>query len=1281
MRNKYPIVLFFLFSVVLTYGQYVSAQKRFLKFDHITVSEGLSSNRINCIYRDSKNYLWISTGNGLDRYDSDVFEYYRSDINKPGSISSSVVRCIYEDQENNLWFGTADGLNLFDRATESFKVFRNNPSDSNSINGNVISSIYQDLNNNLWIITDGNCLNKWNPSNQTFHRYSFENEKVDLQTAPTKMITSDSEGMLWIVCFCKSLFRFNPVKEEFTQFDDPDIDLGSNNNKCIFSDDQNKIWIGTDGRGLFSYDPALNKFRQFGSNGDGKGTNQNIVLDIIQEDERYLLIAVNQGGINRFDKISGSFEYIIYDKTNDEGLNNNGILTFHKDKEGILWVGTSGGGINYFNPKKYRFEIFRNQSNNPKSLSYNFTGCFFEDHAGSIWIGTDGGGLNIFDPKTGKFTVYQHDPSDPNSISGNVIRSIAEDKDHDIWIGTWDAGLNRYDRKTGKFQHYMPEQNNPRSISGRNIWNLIVDHSGIIWVGFHNGGIDLFDKKTGVTERFRADPDNPKALSNNGIRQIVEDSQHNIWVCTWDGLNLFDNSDNSFKVFKNFPDNDILHFYNDNEGNLWAGTNKSGLCLFKPDGTIIKTYDDTNGLPANGICAILEDDRQNLWISTNNGLSRFNKKAQTFRNYTRDDGLQGNQFFFGSYLKTRGGKFYFGGYEGFNSFYPDSLKDNDFIPPVFINDFQIFGKSVPSSEMSPLRSSVREQREIRLTHKQTVFSFGFVAINYTFPRNNKYAYMLEGFDKDWNYRDASRRYITYTNLDHGTYTFRVKASNNDGIWNDTGASVRIRIMPSWWKTWWFQTFFYLSVLSMIYLIFYLRGAFYQNQQKKLLVLVRERTLQLEKAAFNLEEKQVHINAQNEELKAQQVELHKHRNQLELLVEERTKELIEAKDKAQESDRLKSSFLANLSHEIRTPLNAILGFSTLLADEPLSGSEREDYKKIIQNSSNNLLDLINDVLDISRIEAGQMELVLNPVSLKGVLNDLFGIFDALMSRQNEGREKRVILKINIKDSISEIQIITDKIRLVQVLSNLISNAIKFTNKGYIEVGCNDLPGSGMLEFYVKDTGIGIKEENLQMIFERFRKVEDDKSHLHRGTGLGLAISSQLVNLLGGKMYLTSKIGEGSVFYFTIPLIKSELPSDQLQKNKQLMIIPDLSGYEILVAEDDNASFLFIERLLKKTGVKILHAVNGIEVLNILQKNHEINLILMDIKMPVMDGIETLHELHKKNIRIPVVIAQTAYALASEVIKLKEEGFDDYISKPVNPEDLYLKIHYFLKQTRI
>jgi signal transduction histidine kinase/CheY-like chemotaxis protein len=523
----------------------------------------------------------------------------------------------------------------------------------------------------------------------------------------------------------------------------------------------------------------------------------------------------------------------------------------------------------------------------------------------------------------------------------------------------------------------------------------------------------------------------------------------------------------------------------------------------------------------------------------------------------------------------------------------------------------------------------------------------------------------------------------------GKYIFHVKGSNNDGIWNENDVALHINILPPWSKTWWFRLALVLFLIGLLALTYFLRLTFYKSQQQKLLVLVRERTFQLEEVAVTLEEKQEEINSQNEKLMSQRDELENHfkilaeqqkqileqnreldlhRNRLESLVEERTRELIQAKNRAEESDRLKSSFLANLSHEIRTPLNAILGFSSLLGEKNLNDDEREEYNRIIQGSSNTLLDLISDILDISKIEAGQLELNLQAVSLETVVSDVVEIFDLFMKRDDIGSNKPVELKVAIDDNLRKFFIIADSVRLTQILSNLINNAIKFTRQGFIEVGCSKIRDEETLEFYVKDTGIGIKIEHQQLVFERFRKVEEDKMQLHRGTGLGLAISYQLVNLMGGTMRLESAFGKGSVFYFTIPLIRTTSPGIPVRKKRGKLTAPDFSNLKILVAEDDISNFNYIEKLLRKAKADVLHAEDGGKVLSIMKSNPDVRLILMDIKMPVMDGIETLHALRAQNIQIPV-IAQTAYALADEIIRLKTEGFDEYLSKPIQRENLY------------
>jgi PAS domain S-box-containing protein len=834
-----------LFAILMFFFNIFYAQPKKMKFNYLTSDNGLSSNRVSSFYRDSKGYLWIGTDVGLDKYDGYQIKTYQNIEKQPGTINNNTIECIYEDRKKNLWCGTIDGLNLYNPATESFKVFSRDSADKYSINGNHINGIIEDKKGNLWILTGGNCLNKWIPKNKNFIRYQLQPIQENFYISPIKMIAIDSKGYFWIVTLNRGICKFDPETGENIVYDDPSIDFGNNFVKNICIDKQDKIWIGSIGGGFYSFDPVTSKFKNFGTNGRGKSTNGNLVRDIIEENDRYLLIAVDQGGINRFDKVTRAFEYIVFDEKNKQGLNTNGVWSLYKDKEGIIWIGTSRGGINYYNPKLNKFKLFTHNTNDPNSLSYDIIGCFYEDTQGMIWIGTDGGGLNIYNPKTGIFKSYKHNPSDLYSISGNIIRCIAEDKDHDLWIGTWNSGLNRFDRKTGKFYHYLPDNNNPSSVTSLTAWHLIVDYWGKIWLGSWGTGIEVLDKKKGVIKRFSPNPDNPRSLSNNTVWFLYEDDQQNIWVCAEDALNLYDSIHNSFTAFRNFPDNHIKAFCKDKRGNLWAGSVSKGFFLFKLDGTIVKTYDKTNGLPGNWIHAIVEDNQGNLWISTNNGISQFNQETQKFRNYNKNDGLQGDQFIEQSFLKTRSGEIYFGGYNGFNSFSPESMKDNDYIPPVYINDFQIFNKpviyGVPGTQFP---THISEAKEINLSWNQSVFSFGFTAINYTHPEKNQYAYIMEGFEKEWNSTNASRRYVTYTNLDPGEYTFHVKGSNNDGVWNEQGTSLKIIILPPWWQTLWFRLILLVVMAGIVFLIYKwrVRVRDFVAQRRMEVAITKERNL-------------------------------------------------------------------------------------------------------------------------------------------------------------------------------------------------------------------------------------------------------------------------------------------------------------------------------------------------------------------------------------------------------------------------------------------------------
>jgi signal transduction histidine kinase/ligand-binding sensor domain-containing protein len=1100
MRGKNKYLLLLATFVLAFYSNIVRAQTNDLKFDHLTINDGLSGNRIWCIHRDSKDFLWISTDLGLDKYDSYEVKKYRFDEKLQGTISNDVILCIYEDINKNLWFGSRDGLNLYNPIKDNFKVFKNNPNDKNTLNSNRINSIIEDKNGTLWIVTDESCLNKWVPQTQSFIRYPYESKNFGLVPRPSNMAAFDSKGNIWVVSLGHGIFHFETGSGKFVKYDNPSIDFGENCYKSLYIDSEDKIWITTDGYGFISYDPMANKFEQFGSNGDGKGTNKSKVLAILPEDNDHLLLAVDQGGINRFNKVTKKFEYITYDNADDKGLNNNGIWCFHRDREGILWVGTSGGGINYINPKKDKFKLFKH-SISPKSLSYSLTGCFYEDHEGLVWIGTDGGGVNVYNPATEDFVVYKNNSKDPFSISGNAIRSISEDKDQNIWIGTWDAGLNRYDRKTGKFHHYLPDKADPSSLSGTSVWNLFIDHNGLLWLAIPGNGINLFDTNKKVVDRFSFNPEDKKSISNNKIWLFYEDYENNMWVCTQNGLNLYDPNTKSFKKF-NFPGNSILAFRRDRDGCLWVGSESKGIFYCKPDGTIIKTYNISNGLPSDQIQAIVEDNQNNLWISTGLGISCFDRKSGTFRNYSKEDGLQGDQFFPQSFLKTRKGEIYFGGYNGFNSFYPDKLKDNDFISPVYITDFQIFNKpvnyNVPGSR---LQTHITQAKEITLEADQSMYSFSFAAINYTFPAKNQYAYRMEGFEKNWNQINSSRRYVTYTNLDPGNYTFHIKASNNDGVWNEKGISLNITILPPWWKTTWFRLLVLLTIGFGIYSFFSIKMRLNRKKQEELSILVEQRTREITSANTQLVINQTLIESQT--------------NAIQAVNEELTK-----------LNKTKDRMLSIIAHDLRNPFNVVSGFSEILIEEfrELPEETVDQYLKLISNASKNGSTLLGNLLQWSRAQTGNITFEPIRLNLMLLTEEIYSYLEG------DAHKKNINIQFKIDPTLN---VVADENMLKTILRNLISNAIKFTHlNGSILVKSSLTPD--YVEICVNDSGVGVPEEKIPLLFSSDSNISTKGTSQESGSGLGLILCKEFVEKHHGRIWVETKAGTGSQFKFTIPI---------------------------------------------------------------------------------------------------------------------------------------------------
>jgi len=751
--------------------------------------------------------------------------------------------------------------------------------------------------------------------------------------------------------------------------------------------------------------------------------------------------------------------------------------------------------------------------------------------------------------------------------------------------GTWAGGLNLYNRQTKTFTRFLHDKNNPKTISSNNIFGMAEDENGYLWIATMGGGLNRFESKTHEFLNFKVDNTGSNSISGNWVHAILETSNHELWVSTTGGVDIFNHESERFTNFKHdSADSKSISYdganvlFEDSKKNIWLGTDV-GLNFFVRIDSSFICYSIEDGLPDNSVQGICEDNSGSLWISTNNGISKYingiNRPVKpVFKNYNKSDGLQGNEFIKHSCYKGKDGTIYFGGLNGFNSFKPDNIKENLFIPEVKFTYLLIFNEPVEIGlSNSPLKKQLSESSEIILSHKQSVFTIGFTALNYIAPKENQFAFILEGFEKDWNYV-GNKREATYTNLDPGKYIFKVKASNNDGIWNEKGVSLQIVVLPPWWMTAWFRILAFLIVLSSLIGFYLIRVNSLNKQKNQLEKLVKKRTNEIEakntilfkqttvlnESNVLLEERQQQIEEQNktlirqaeklneantlleerqEEITLQNEELEKHRNHLELLVEERTSELVKAKTKAEESDKLKSSFLSNVSHEIRTPMNAILGFTSLLNKEFLSKEKKTKYINIINENCEALLVLIDDILDISSIEVDRLAFTNEKFNVDSILINLETFYKL-------NNNKSIELEFINKNQEDGLFIYNDKVRFRQIITNLLNNSFKYTESGKIEFGYEVI--EKFVRFFVSDTGVGIDKSEIDKVFDHFYKIENNPDVLYRGTGIGLALCKKLVAIMGGEIWVKSILNQGSVFYFTLPCDNDIMPSRDQKKKR-------------------------------------------------------------------------------------------------------------------------------------
>jgi len=866
VRILKALILLLVFSI---FPAVLFSQDSSIRFGSLTTQQGLSQSTVNDILQDSRGFLWFATNDGLNRYDGYSFTVYRSDSDDPSTISSNMITSILEDQEGNIWVGTnGGGLNRFNRNSETFQRFYADPESDNSLSSNYITALYQDFTGVILIGTESG-LSIYEPANKRFSKYeSDEVASIDLSKSHITDVLKDNSGMIWFGTQRSGIYRFDRFEHTFTHF-------GSRNGSgltddwivTLFRDRDNTIWAGTQNGGLHKLSDDGKSFRAFKrKDNSNSSVSDNWILSIYEDLYGTFWIGT-MNGLAIFDRETESYREI--DNGNSLLLTNFSITSLFEDKSGVLWIGTKDGGLNKFVRTTESFRVFRHEPGSSRSISENNVWSIIEDRNQNIWIGTHGGGLNKIDAKTSEVTQFHHNPSAGTSISDNFINALLEDRNGEIWVGTIN-GLDRIEPESVNIESFRHDPLDENSLSGNIITSLYQDRNDIIWIGTLNNGLTAYEPESGQFRQFRHDPSDPDGISHNRVWTMFEDKQGNFWVGTHGvGLNRYDRVREKFYHYKsdmNDPasiSNDFVNFvYQTQKGELWIGT-LNGLNRYDYETDSFERFGKDAGLPNNVIYGIVEDERGHLWLSTNNGIADFDPEQMTVRVYDRGDGLPGNEYRFGAYHRgKKSGNIYFGGVEGAVVFEPDSIRDNPFKPPVVLTDFQIFNRDVTVGEGSVLKKSITEADSIVLNFDQSVFSFQFSGLHYAAPSQNEYAYMLEGFENTWQYV-GNRRFTSYTNLDPGSYTFRVKASNKDGVWNEDGSRVSITIEPPFWLTWWAKTGYLVAGFGLFVLIL----NFFNRRE-------RWKKEELEKQKIKLEEEvQLRTNQLADEMEKGQQLLH------------------------------------------------------------------------------------------------------------------------------------------------------------------------------------------------------------------------------------------------------------------------------------------------------------------------------------------------------------------------------------------------------------------------
>lgn len=861
------LVAIFFFLLLFFSSRHCPAQT--LAFDHITINEGLSSNTIYSIVEDQDGFMWFGSRDGLHRYDGYEFKTFKSDPEDSLSLPSNNIQSLFLDPNGDIWIGLkVGGLCIFGRQSQKLR-----PTPFNGIgfpNWREVSvqAIFQDSRGDYWIGTAGQGVVHIDSGFQGYTNYSL------LERGNPKNISSyfcfsfaeDDAGNIWMGTEGNRIpyyDRKSGAIRELPQTEGMNLNY-SFSKSLLFAD--GKLWIGTQGDGLYIYDTHKKELTR-------KVLDNKLIKDIESSSSGTILISTDGEGLFLTEDEGKTFQNIQFSPTLVNSLNTNALYDIFIDSNNNIWIGSFNGGVNVHKANKVNFLTYLQSGALTDAPGHQSVLAFCEDARGNIWIGKDGGGLVRFNPKGQFQTTYHYSQQDPNSISSNVVTCLYEDSKGNLWAGTFANGLNRFDRKKNAFEHYKYDPSDPFSLSNDNVWAIEEGKDGNLWIGTLGGGLEKFDVATGRFHHFQPVPGDPSSLSGLNVQVLLLDKGGNLWIGTeYGGLNKLISEEKGFlswqkdeKDSTSLRVNSILCIHQSRNGRIWVGTEGGGLHLLMEDERSFRNYSVKDGLPSNVVNAIEEDEKGMLWLSTNMGISAFNPYTKKFTNYDKNDGLQSNQFNRSASLTSRSGEMYFGGIHGVNAFHPREVTVNSNLPRVVFTDFKLFNQSVPvgrHGRRSILPKPLNEEPTITLRYSDNVFTLEFAAIEFTNPYKNKYAYQLEGFEENWNYVDATHRRATYTNLDAGEYTFKVKASNNSGLWNDSPKIVHIVVTPPFWETWWFRLLLALLAIALVILYVRIKDARRKREHQKQMMQAEQEILKLknEKLGRKIKEKNAQLAA-------------------------------------------------------------------------------------------------------------------------------------------------------------------------------------------------------------------------------------------------------------------------------------------------------------------------------------------------------------------------------------------------------------------------------------